>query len=302
MASMRLRCFTLLAVLLPAAAGAQEGFGADRLQPCLALDGLVSACRARVIPDRLVVAAGLDWAHHLLGIEPEDEHDPTRWLVEDRLTVRLEAGWAPAASLMLLAGLDAAVHQNGRRTDSHGARQYLTSAMGRSWIAALWAPTPSAWPLEAGLESRLVFPTASLDGLAGPRRVQWRLTLLLSTRVWLLRPVLNLGLAYGQDARFRDLTRDEALVYRGGLEIYDEGWPLAGMVEISGVTRLEAPFSEPTNHTAEALAGLRWRASDRIEVLVSAGLGLAGASSPAARGMLLIRWGSEKYKRPLENE
>jgi hypothetical protein len=102
---MRAIALTLSCCLLslPSPVDAQEGFEADRLQPCLALEGLAATCRATAQPGSLKLAAGWDGAWHLLALTGTDG---PQWLVEHRHSLRLEAAWAPAKQLVLLAGLD----------------------------------------------------------------------------------------------------------------------------------------------------------------------------------------------------
>jgi hypothetical protein len=117
-----------------------------------------------------------------------------------------------------------------------------------------------------------------------------------SARLGWLRGLVNLGLALGQDTRFRDLIRDETLTYGAGLELVVPEWPLAAFAELTGSTRLEAPFAARVDQTLESLAGLRVTGLNRLDILLVAGFGLLGPSAPGARigTILQLRLGPEK--------
>jgi len=288
-------------LLLARSAAGQTGFEADRLLPCLVEPGLVGTCAAETPPEGLVLATGLDYAHHLLA-DTGTGDGPTRWLVQDRLTLRTALGWAIGRSLLLSAGLDGAATQRGVGTDGLGAPIERGSALGRSWLSAQWIPSPAHWPLAAGFRVQLVLPSASPQGLTGPSRTQWRLTALASADLGWLRPVLNLGVTTGEQSRYRNLSRDDGLLFGIGLEAGGPDWPLAGLVELCGATRLRAPFAHRADQTTEILTGFRLGRHAGLDVLIAAGIGLVGPSVPRARGLVLVRYSPGGQKRRLEIE
>ncbi len=290
-----------LALIAPRPASGQAGFEADRLVPCLVEPGLVGTCAAEVPAEGLALASGLDFTHHLLA-DPGTGAGPDRWLVEDRLTMRAALGWTIGRTLLLSAGLDGAATQRGVGTDGLGAPIERASALGRSWLGAQWIPSPADWPLAVGIRLQLVLPTANPQGLTGPDRTQWRVTALASADLGWLRPVVNLGLTTGEHSRYRNLTRDEGLLYGLGLEAAGPDWPLAGLVEVCGATRLRSAFERRVDQTAEVLTGLRFGRHAGLDVLVAAGIGLVGPSAPRARGIVLLRYTPTGQKRRLEIE
>jgi len=299
--AIQLALWMVPALLVARPAAGQAGFEADRLMPCMVEPGLVAACEASVPPAGLSAAIGLDYAHHLLAVEIPGVHGP-RWLVQRRLTLRTALGFSAGRTLLLSAGLDAAAYQRGAGTDGLGAPIERGPAIGRSWLGFQWIPSPAYWPLAAGFRIRLVLPSAGDPGLAGPTRVQWRLAAVVSADLGWIRPALNLGVAVGEQARYRNLIRDESLQIGAGLELGGPDWPLAGLAEIEAVTRLRDPFAHRVDQTLEFLTGLSLGGHGPVRILLVAGFGLAGPSAPGARALTLIRWTPGEQKRPWETE
>jgi hypothetical protein len=287
----------VLLTIMTSAASAQEGFEADRLSPCLGPSGVVSTCRPVAPAGLLSAGLGLDWSYHLLAVETADGLE-TRWVVEQRTSVRTGLAVAAHRRLVLSAGLDGVIHQSGWRTDARGASLPISGALGRTWLGLLALAHGESWPVRLGLGVRLVLPALEPAALAAPARPRWHLTLLMDAPTEWLQPALNIGFAFGENIHYRDVTRDETLYYRLGSTIGRQAWPAQGLVELSGVTRLEAPFQGRTGQTLEGLAGLMFRPASGTELLLVTAWGVVGPSAPAVRILALIRMpiGPEKRR------
>jgi hypothetical protein len=144
-------------------------------------------------------------------------------------------------------------------------------------------------PLDGALATTLLLPTADPSGLSGEQRLNVRVAALLSARLPYFRPVVNLGLVTRPRVSFRDLVRDDGLIYRVGFEIGEAGWPLLPALELSGQTLLADPLSDD-GQLLEGIIGLRIPAVAGAEIQAGLGLGIFGIGAPAARGILLLRW------------
>jgi len=288
--------FFAMSILLPAgAAHAQEGWPADRLEPSLATGDLLATRTARLVPGRIEVSLGADWAHHLLGRAAPGES--TAWIVSHRLSVRAAVAYTPGRSLRLAAGFCGVPLQQGTRTDAAGAAVPLRASMGGSWVAATWAvPDPLVRPLQAAVATSLVLPTAPAAGLAGGEQIEIRMLVLLSGSFWWLRPALNLGVVSRARTRFAELVIDDGLIYRAGIELGPPGWILAATAEIAGEAPLDDPAAGGPQSLLEALVGLKIIGLWGIEIRLGAGFGLMGAGSPACRGLVLARWAAPAEK------
>jgi hypothetical protein len=271
---------------LPAVCLGQSSLDVDLTRFSPSAHGLLAARAPVLEPGNLEIMLGTDWGHHLFGLRTGDG-EGTAWIVEHRLSLRAAATYTPTSLVSLSAGFSSAAHQGGSRVNDAGAPVELRAGMGSSWIAALWA---LPLPLHTGLETALLFPTADPEALCGGNRVDFRVTALLSYRVWLVTAVLNLGVVTRARTRFYDLTRDDGLIYRLGAQVDLGPWPLAFSAEMAGETPLHAPFSSEVNEFAEALFALRIRCVAGVELSLGAGFGLFGTGVPAARGLLLWRF------------
>jgi hypothetical protein len=281
---------------LPAVCLGQSGLDVDLTRFSPSVHGLLSARAPVLDPGSLEIMLGTDWGHHLFGIQPDGEN-ATTWIVKHRLSFRAAVTYTPTSAVSLSAGFSGAAHQDGVRTNSSGAPVALRAGMGSSWIAALWAvPLPDGLPLRAGLETALVFPTATKDVLCGGERVDFRGVALLSYRIRPFMAVFNLGVITRARTRFYDLTRDDGLLYRAGVEMEIGPWPVAVSAEVAGETPLGAVFSSGANEFAEALFALRIRCVAGLDLSLGAGVGLAGAGVPAVRGLVLARWSGKVQK------
>jgi hypothetical protein len=277
---------------LPVVCLGQSSLDVDLTVFSPSVHGLLAARAPVLDPGSLEIMLGTDWGHHLFGVRPEGS-DGITWIVEHRLSFRAAATYTPSSAVSLSAGFSGAAHQGGTRVNDSGAPVELRAGMGSSWIAALWS---LPLPLDAGLETALLFPTADPEALCGGKRVDFRATALLSHRIWLVTAVLNLGVVTRARTRFYDLTRDDGLVYRLGAEVGTGPWPLSFSAEVAGETPLSAPFSSKVNEFAEALFALRIRCVGGMDLSVGAGIGLGGAGVPAVRGLVLCRWSGKIQK------
>jgi hypothetical protein len=299
---MRWAALTLGLVCLPGISPAQSSLDVDLAGFSPSVHGLLAARAPVLDPDWLEIMLGADWGRHLFGIRPEGG-DGTTWVVEHRLSLRAAATYTPTSSLSLSAGFSGAAHQGGTRTNDAGAPAALRAGMGSSWMAALWAvPLPQGLPLRAGLETALMFPTAAPDALCGGERVDFRATALVSYRIWLVTAVLNLGVVTRARTRFYDLTRDDGLLYRAGVEMEAGSWPLAFSAEVAGETPLGSAFSSRVNEFLEALFALRIRCVAGLDLSLGAGLGLLGTGVPAVRGVVLFRYAGKMQKMDGQGE
>lgn len=280
---------------------AQAGWSADRLETAPAMDGLLTARGARLVPGRLEVALGTDWAYHLLGRAGPDHH--TTWIVEHRLSLRAAVAYTPGRSMRLAAGFRGVPLQQGTRTDAAGAAVPLQPSMGGSWISATWAvPASLTPPVHLAVATTLVLPTAPAESLAGGTRSEVHMVALLSARLWWLRPVVNLGVAARPRTRFAELVIDDGLIYRAGLEFGPPAWPLAATAEIAGEVPLDNPGAGEPDGLVQTLVGLKISGLWGMEIQVGTGFGLMGAGSPAVRGLVVVRWAciAEKTDETIE--
>ena len=283
-------------VCLPAVCRGQSGLDVDLTRFSPSVHGLLSGRSPVLDPGNLEIMLGADWGHHLFGVQPDGE-DATTWIVKHRLSFRAAVAYTPTSAVNLSAGFSGAAHQEGTRTNASGAPVALRAGMGSSWIAALWAvPLPDELPLRAGLETALVFPTATPDVLCGGERVDFRGVVLLSYRIRPVTAVFNLGVVTRARTRFYDFTRDDGLLYRAGAEVDIGPWPLAVSAEVAGETPVGSPFSSGVDEFAEALFALRIRCVAGLDLSLGAGVGLAGAGVPAVRGVVLARWSGKLQK------
>jgi hypothetical protein len=288
-----------IAVLLCQAGTAmgQSGFSADLLHTTSSLDGLLATESPLLYTGRFETSLGVDWAYHVLGLQPSQAGGP-EWIVEHRLSMRVTAGYSPSGSVRLAAGFVGVLLQEGHRFDDRGARTPLHAGMGTSWLTAVWAvPIPADGPVHLALASTLMLPTATPEGLSGGNRMDVRLLLLASARLWLFRPVVNLGVASRARTRYANLVRDDGILYRIGTEFYADDWPVAATLELAGETSLATPFSSGINETLEALIGLKIKRLSWFEIHVGSGLGILGAGTPAVRALVTLRWADRMEKR-----
>lgn len=280
----------VLAVLIPAGtARAQAGWPADRLDPAPTVGDLLATRNARLVPGRIEVSLGADFAHHLLGRAATG--NGTVWIVSHRLSMRAAVAYTPGRSVRLATGFCGVPLQQGTRTDANGAALPLRASMGGSWLEATWAvPDPLVRPLHAAVATTLVLPTAPAAGLAGGKGPEIRMVALLSGGVWWLRPAVNLGLVSRARTRFAELVVDDGLVYRAGVEFGPPGWCLAASAEIAGEARLDDLIGGGPANLLEALVGLKISGLWGLEIQLGTGFGLRGAGAPACRGLLLARW------------
>lgn len=293
-----MRCLVIIVGLLclPAVCLGQSSLDVDLIGFSPSVHGLVSARAPVLNPGNLEIMLGADWGHHLFGLQPPGEN-ATAWIVKHRLSFRAAATYTPTSAVSLSAGFSGAAHQEGTRTNSSGAPVALRAGMGSSWIAALWAiPLPDGLPLRAGLETALIFPTATKDVLYGGERVDFRAAALFSYRIRPVTAVVNLGVVTRARTRFYDFTRDDGLFYRAGAEVDIGTWPLAVSAEVAGETPMSAVFTAGVNEFAEALFALRIRCVAGLDLSLGAGVGLAGAGVPAVRGLVLFRFAGKVQK------
>lgn len=290
------RAVVLLLLFVPAVASGQTGFPADFFDPSLAKEGLLVIKGPTIEQDRAEVALAIDWPHHLLGIRaPENEN--IRWVVRDRLSLHLGFGYSPTSFLRLEAGFHGVPYQTGESSDDLGAPTELAAAMGSSWLTAnLGIPWLVGSPLEAALATTIVLPTADSSSLTGTGRIELRVEGLLSLRLGPFRPIVNFGVCTSPRIRFRNLVRDDGIIYRAGLEVGQTTWPFAFSFELAGQTLLTSPFSSSVNEWLEAIIGLRIHVAAGTEVQVGAGTGLVGVGAPSVRGVVLMRWSFQVKK------
>jgi hypothetical protein len=282
---------------LPATARSQSFLSADLFEPAPARGDLLATRSAEIVAGRWEIQIGSDWAWHVMGVAEEEPGATTDWIVEHRLNMRVAAGFAPWDFVRLNAGFSGAVWQAGTRTDATGAEVPLESAWGDSWFAATWSPVPSPDSVfSAGLETMLRLPTASGAGLTGNDGIQVQLSGLLSARLDWFRLMANVGLITRKRNQFRDLTRDDGLIYRFGVELGTPDWPVQIGAELSGQSPLAAPFASGQNEFLETLYSVRVNMGP-FGIVLGAGLGLLGAGVPAVRGVLLISWANLDEKR-----
>jgi len=286
---MRLVAYIMLTAVFPATAFGQSGISADLLDFSPAAGGLMTVRSPELVPDRLEIMLGSDWSYRLMGLEQPD--DQTLWTVEQRVSLRVAVAYTPTGSLRLAAGFTGAPLQEGLRSNQVGALTPMRAAMGTSWFSAVWA-IPG---ISGAIATTLLLPTAPASGLTGAQRMDVRVEALLSGRLWLFRPVVNLGVATRPRTSYFDLVRDDGLTFRLGCETGPDGWPVVPTLELAGETPLGSLFSKHT--LLEGLIGLRIPAVAGIEFQIGAGIGILGAGAPAVRGVVLARWLGNVEKR-----
>jgi hypothetical protein len=279
----------LTALSLPATGLAQSGLSADLFAPAPSVDDLFTTRSPEIVKGRFSASLGSNWAYHLLGIENPDKTS-TNWIVEQRAGLHAAINYAPCSHFRLAAGFNSAVFQQGNRTNDWGAEVPLDAAMGPTWLSAVWAPLKSnSGHLAGALETSLVFPSPQPSGLVGERDLGVRVTGLFSTRFDWISVLVNLGLATRSQIEFRNLTRDDGLIYRLGVEFGHKSWPVFVSAELAGETPLHNPFSGGLNEFLETLWGVRAKFGD-FRLQLGASIGLLGAGAPTVRGLLLVRW------------
>jgi hypothetical protein len=279
----------LFFVLLPVFVCGQERFSADGFSPNLSGDGLLAVRGAAWEEGRWTAALELDTAHHLLGVR-EGGEGLVRWIVEDRLSLRLGVGYSPASFLWVEAGVDGVPFQQGERTDALGIRVPLEPAMGSMWFSTVWALPEILGPaVQSALGFSLIFPAASPAGLAGGDRLDLRIDCQVGVRAGLVHPVLNFGIASASQVRFQNLVRSDAFLFGAGIEVGGESWPIRPSLEMVGAAQIPS-FSRSEGGWMEALAGAKLLILGEFETQFGAGVGLVGIGAPAVRGMLIIRW------------
>jgi hypothetical protein len=294
----------LLSLLLPLLwalpASAQEGFAADLLAVDLHGDGLIATHGAGLQDRALTLSFATDWGHHLLGRTTQDGE--IRWIVEDRLSLRLGVAYTPVPFVRLEVGFDATPYQTGQRTDRWGAPVSLEPGMGGSYLGTTWAiPWLFGTPFDLAVTAAVVFPTADGEALTGNDRMEMGTELRFAARFWILRGLLNLGWFTGQTTRYRDLTRSSGLRLAAGLEAGDDAWPLTGFAELAATTLLIDPFASKIDSNLEVFLGSRVRLPAGLELRPAVGLGVLGAGTPTVRGLVWIRWSRlEETSTPAE--
>ncbi len=288
-----------LLLMVPGQSLAQEGFEADLMQPCLAGPGLAHACYPGAQGNGLVFATSVNWAHHLLKLHDDENDTPGTWLVEDRVTVSTAMGFRYESGFRFSIGLDWIARQQGQQTDGVGAPMDMATGMGKSWIQSsvdlLRHPN-----INVSMETGLVFPSPNPSILAAPGRVRWKMGLRASLNFWLLHPLLAVGVRFGENQNFSDITRDNSIYWDTAIEVTKSSWMWGVFVEAFGITRMSTPFSSRANDYSEALAGARIRLLDDLEIVVGASMGIRGPGAPLIRPMAVFRIFPEKIT--LENE
>jgi len=288
-ALMKFSLVILTILSLPAVGLAQSGLRADLFEPAPSIGDLLATRSAEIKKGRFTISLGSDWAYHVLGIENPDK-SATKWIVEQRASLQASFNYAPSSQLRLAAGFNSAVFQQGTRSNDWGAEVPLEAAMGSTWLAAVWAPLRSSDGRLAGaLETSLVLPSAQTSGLVGARDLGVRVTGLFSARFDWISLLLNLGMATRSQIEFRDLDRDDGLIYRLGVEFGHNTWPVFISAELAGETPLHNPFSSGLNEFLETLWGVRAKFGD-FHLQLGASIGLLGAGAPKVRGLALVRW------------
>ena len=98
----------LLIVGLKNFAYGQTGLAIDWFEPAPSATGLLATHSAEIQKGRIEALLGADWAYHLLGIKIS-EIEQIEWIVKDRLSIHVSAGYSPSNTLRLAAGFSGAV-------------------------------------------------------------------------------------------------------------------------------------------------------------------------------------------------
>lgn len=286
-------------LLLPGFSLAQEGFEADPMQPCLTGPGLIHACYPGTQGPGLVFGSAINWAHNLLKIKNDGDLSSDTWLVRDRVSISTAMGFRYENGFQFSLGMDWIAEQTGEATDGMGAPTNMGTGIGRTWIETS-IDFAKAQSIKASLVTGLVFPSPNPSILAAPGLPRWKIGLRICADWWLFHPLVGIGLRFGEDQNFRDISRNNSIYWDAGLEFSDKNWSWGIFFESYGIAGLNAPLSSEANNYAESLAGARIKIFDKIEVLLGVAMGITGPGAPQIRPISIFRIIPEKII--LENE
>lgn len=147
------------------------------------------------------------------------------------------------------------------------------------------------YPVGLAAVVRLGLPTGDDEAYMGVNGVTVQPQLVASALVQSVRLSLNLGYLAQENNRVFTLADEDKLLYRLGAEVSPEGASWAAALELFGSGSASEFFGDADTTTLEAVAGLRYRIDDTVDVFAGGGRGLlSGVPSPSIRGFLGVAY------------